>query len=150
MSVSTTDMRTQPGTRYGNPVCDCCGARLRAQSRRLATVVTVSGEIRGDNVALLTEHARRILLASTSVVLDLSGVTVMDPQGVALLNAIDQDCSDIGRDWVLVPSSAVLEVLETSEYVYPDALSVPDALTHFEDETLRRRSLLLPLLTKSA
>ena len=136
--------------RYGNPVFDCSGARLRAQSRRLATIVSVSGEVHDGNIARITEHARRYVLAATSVVLDLSGVTTFDDHDLDLLRAFDSDCAESGQDWVLVPSRAVAAVLAHAEEAYPGADSVPEALSHFADETLRRRTLLLPLLTKSA
>ncbi len=136
--------------RYGNPVFDCNGARLRAQSRRLATVVTISGEVDMVNVDRVTEHARRYVLAATSVVLDLSGVLHMDDHGLALLRAFDEDCAETGQDWVLIASDAVIDVLAGTPDAYPIAGSVPEALTYFADETQRRRTLLLPLLSKSA
>jgi ABC-type transporter Mla MlaB component len=136
--------------RVSSSVFDCAGARLRAQSRRLATVVALSGEIRADNVGRVTQQARRFVLASTSVVLDLSGVTAVAPQAVALVNAIDRDCADAGVDWVLIPGNAVLAMLQTRADCYPVVASVPDALNYFADESLRRRNFLLPLLTKSA
>jgi len=69
---------------------------------------------------------------------------------MALIRAFDKTCGDAGVDWALVPSRAVADVLSTDDVLYPIAESVPDALTYFADETLQRRSLLLPLLTKSA
>jgi anti-anti-sigma regulatory factor len=136
--------------RYGNPVFDCSGARLRAQSRRLATIVSVSGEVNDGNIDRITEHARRYVLAATSVVLDLSGVTTFDDHDLDLLRAFDADCAESGQDWVLIPSSAVSAVLAHSAEAYPIAGSVPEALSYFADETMRRRSAVLPLLTKSA
>jgi anti-anti-sigma regulatory factor len=136
--------------RYGNPVFDCNGARLRAQSRRLATIVNVSGEVNDGNIDLITEHARRYVLAATSVVLDLSGVTTFDDHDLDLLRAFDSDCAESGQDWVLIPSQAVMAVLAHSHEAYPIAGSVAEALSYFADETMRRRSAVLPLLTKSA
>jgi anti-anti-sigma regulatory factor len=137
-------------THYGSPVFDCSGARLRAQSRRLATIVALSGDLTADNFDLMTEHASPFVQSAASVVLDLSGVTTMCPQAMALIRAFDKTCGDAGVDWALVPSRAVADVLSTDDVLYPIAESVPDALTYFADETLQRRSLLLPLLTKSA
>jgi anti-anti-sigma factor len=142
MTVSTA--------RYGNPMFDCSGARLRAQSRRLATVVTVSGEISAANIDRITDYASHFVPAATTIVLDLSGVTGMDEHGMALLRTLDRDCNEAGIDWVLVPSRSVSDVLCSDDVLYPLAVSVADALTYFADETLLRRSLLLPLLTKSA
>ncbi len=136
--------------RYGNALFDCSGARLRAQSRRLATIVTISGDINPVNIDRVTEHARRYVLAASSVVLDLSGVTSFDGHGIDLLSALDLDCAAAGVDWVLVPSGAVMDVVVGSHDAYPIAASVSDALSYFADETLRRRTFLLPLLTKSA
>lgn len=84
------------------------------------------------------------------MVLDLSGVLHMDDHGLALLRAFDEDCAEAGQDWVLIPSDAVVDVLAGTSEAYPIAGSVPEALNHFADETLRRRTLLLPLLNKSA
>ncbi|WP_082950026.1 STAS domain-containing protein [Mycobacterium sp. ACS4331] len=136
--------------RHSNPVFDCSGARLRAQSRQLATVVSVSGQVHDDNIDRITEHARRYVLAATSVVLDLSGVTSFDDHDLCLLQAFDSDCAAAGQDWVLVPSETVLQVLGHSDEAYPIAETVSEALSYFADETLRRRTLLLPLLTRSA
>lgn len=137
-------------SRYTNPVFDCSGARMRAQSRRLATIVTISGDINTVNVDRVTEHARHYVLAANSVVLDLSGVTMADECVAELLDALDVDCATAGVDWVLIAGTAVLDALHGTDGDYPIAASVPEALGYFADETLRRRTLLLPLLTKSA
>lgn len=136
-------------TLYRNPVFDCDGARLRVQSRQLATIIFVSGEISKVNIDRVVEHAHRYMLADEPVVLDLSGVTQMDTSGLALLYAVDHDCGAGGHDWFVIPSTSVMDVLRGTDDSYPIAGSVPEALNCIADETSRRRTVLLPLLTKS-
>ncbi len=140
------------GTRYGNPTIDCDGAQIRAQSRQLANVVTVSGAISVANLERVTAFVRRFILAEKSFVLDFSGITAITAQATSLLAAVASDCDRAGADWALIDSDAVAGFLAcTPQSVeVPVADSVPDALQYFADGTARRRSMLLPLLTRSA
>ena len=48
-------------------------------------VLQVDGWVSGANVTLLEEEGARLLQGAERLVLDLSGVTVIDPKGLALV-----------------------------------------------------------------
>jgi anti-anti-sigma factor len=136
----------------GNPTFECGGAQIRAQCRHLATVVTISGEIDAINIVRVNEYTRRFILAEKPVILDLSGVDSFGAQAVSLLYLLDEACRTAAVEWALIASYAVIQVLRVGneEDMFPTADSMPEALHHFADVTLRRRQLLLSLLTKTA
>ncbi|WP_102141336.1 STAS domain-containing protein [Mycobacterium hubeiense] len=137
---------------YGNPTFDCDGARLRAQCRQLATVVTVTGDIDDDNVDRVEAYARRFVLPEKPVILDLSGVNSLSGHGVSLFYAVDEECFDRGVEWSLIPSPQVRELLRACGALddFPIAGSVPEALYHFEEGIVARRRLLPLLIKKTA
>lgn len=142
----------QPGTMhcYGNPTLVCGAAEVSAQSRHLATLLTISGDVDGANAESLYERSGCFVLPDTGFVLDLSGVTSFAADGVRLIARIDEACRAAGIDWALVASRAVADRLAFTDALYPFASSVPDALHRFADRIFDRRKRLLPFLTKSA
>jgi anti-anti-sigma factor len=152
MSTTTAPAASDVMSRYGNPTFDCGGAQIRAQSRHLATVVTISGEIDPMNIDRVSEYTRRFTLAEKPVVLDLSGVDSFGAQAISLLYVLDEACRTAGVEWALIASDAAIQVLrvDNEEDVVPTADSIPEALHHFADVALMRRRLLLSLLTKTA
>ena len=66
---------------YGNPSEDCDGAEISAQSRHLATLLTISGAIDAHNVDALYQRGGCFVLSDTAFVLDLSGVTSFAAEG---------------------------------------------------------------------
>lgn len=135
---------------YGNPGVFCGAAEVTAQSRHLATVVTISGDVDGSNADSLFDLGGCFVLPDTGFVLDLSGVTSLDAAGVRLVDRIDEACGRMGIEWALVASGEVADRLASGDMLYPFADTVPDALHRFADRIGDRRRLLLPLLTKSA
>jgi anti-anti-sigma regulatory factor len=136
---------------YGNPAFDCNGAQIRACSRQLATVVTVTGDLNDTNLDQVSQHAKRFVLREKPVVLDLSAVSSATPHIVSLLWGVDDACSAAGVEWSLIASQPVSRAVRTfdARVELPTVPSVADALHHFSDAILERRRLL-PLLTKSA
>jgi anti-anti-sigma regulatory factor len=136
---------------YGNPPFDCDGAQIRARSRQLATVVTVTGDLNDANLDRVSQHARRFILREKAVVLDLSGVSSATPQIVSLLCDVDDACTATGVDWSLIASRPVTRAVRIFDdrVELPTVATVADALNQFADAILERRRLL-PLLTKSA
>jgi anti-anti-sigma regulatory factor len=136
---------------YGNPAFDCNGAQVRAWSRQLATVVTVTGDLNDTNLDKVSQHVKRFVLREKPVVLDLSAVSSASPHIVSLLYDVDDACSGAGVEWSLIASQPVSRAVRTfDDWVdLPTVASVADALHHFSDAMLERRRLL-PLLTKSA
>lgn len=135
---------------YGNPAIPCGGAELTAQSRHLATLLTISGDVDGANVESLLARSRCLVFSDTGFVLDLSGVSSFAAEGTHLIARIDDACRAAGIEWALVASRAVADRLATTDALYPLAASVPDALHRFADRIFDRRNRLLPFLTKSA
>ena len=149
-SIDTTTSYLTP--RYGNPTFDCNGAQVRAQCRHLATVVTVNGAIGTTNVERVSEYSRHFVLPDKPIVLDLSGVESLAPQGIRFLYRIDDACRAAGVEWALIVSPAVTQVLHVTsdDGAFPVVDSVREALQYFADVITARRRLLLPLLTKTA
>lgn len=139
-------------SRYGNPAVDYKDAHVRAHSRHMATVVAVSGRLNAANLDLVTETATRFVLTDKPLVLDLSGVTSFTAQSVRLLSAVDDLCAAAGVAWAVVPSEAVRKRLRerSAEGAFPLVGTVAQAEHEFDDAVLRRRRLLLPLLSKTA
>ena len=131
---------------------DCGGAQIRAQSRHLATVVTISGALHALNIDRVGEYSRRFILADMPFVLDLTGVNSFDAPGISFLRRVDEDCRAAAVEWALVPSNAVDQLLRIGDddAMFPVAGSLSEALHYFADAIVTRRRLLLPLLTKSA
>lgn len=140
------------GTRQANGVFDCDGAQIRAQSRHLATVVTIRGEIDADNVDPVGEYIRRFTLGEKRVVLDLSGVSKFAGAGIWLLYAFDECCFAAGVEWTLVPSAAVTTVLsdDARDAEFAMTPSVREVLNDLSDAIIRRRRLALPLVRTTA
>jgi anti-anti-sigma regulatory factor len=136
---------------YGNPAFDCCGAQIRACSRQLATVVTVTGNLDESNLDQVSKYTKRFVLREKPVLLDLSEVTSAAQHIVSLLCDVDDACSAAGVDWSLIASQSVRRAVRIFDdrVELPTEASVADALNHFADAMLERRRLL-PLLTKSA
>jgi anti-anti-sigma regulatory factor len=136
---------------YGNPAYECDGAQVRACSRQLATVVTVTGDLDDANLDRVSQYTKRFVLREKPVVLDLSAVSSATPHIISLLSDIDDACVAAGVEWSLIASQPVNRAVHIFDdrIELPTMASVADALHHFADVTLERRRLL-PLLTKSA
>jgi anti-anti-sigma factor len=149
-TIAPSAAGVMPG--YGNPTFNCGGAQIRAQSRHLATVVTISGEIDAINIERVSKYTRRFILVEKPIALDLSGVDSMGAQAISLLSELDEACRTAGVEWALIASYAVIQALRVGneEDVFPTVDSIPEALHHFADVSLRRRRMLLSLLTKTA
>jgi anti-anti-sigma regulatory factor len=136
---------------YGNPAYDCDGAQIRACSRQLATVVTITGDLNDANLDKVSQYAKRFVLREKPVVLDLSGVSSATPHTISLLCELDDACCAAGVEWSLVGNQSVSGAVRAYDdrVELPTVPSVADALNHFADAMMERRRLL-PLLTKSA
>ena len=133
--------------RYGNPVFDCNGAWIRALSRQLATVVTVGGSVSTDNIERVTAFVNRFVPGEKPLVLDLSAVDTVSASVGRLLDAVSDACESAGVEWAMVASDAVTGLLtDIADAAWPVVTSVPDALEHFAESNMRRRSMVLPLL----
>ena len=136
---------------YGNPAIECDGAQVRACSRQLATVVTVTGDLDDVNLDKVGQYTKRFVLREKPVVLDLSGVNSATPHIISLLSDLDDACCAAGVDWSLIASQPVSRAVHSFDdrVELPTVETVADALHYFADAMLERRRLL-PLLTKSA
>jgi anti-anti-sigma regulatory factor len=136
---------------YGNPAIECDGAQVRACSRQLATVVTVTGDLDDANLDKVSQYTKRYVLREKPVVLDLSGVGSATPHIISLLSELDDACCAAGVEWSLIASQPVSRAVRSFDdrVELPTVESVADALHNFADAMMERRRLL-PLLTKSA
>ena len=150
LTIPLNDADTGPGDAccYGNTCVHCGDAELSAQSRHLATLLTIEGVVDTANVGQLVERSTRFVMPGTAFVFDVSGVTVCSADAVRLVRAIDDACRELDVDWALVASPAVVERLALNDTAYPFTTSVADALHFFADQLRDRRRMLLPLLTK--
>src|ERR1700723_1248481 len=117
---------------YGNPAFDCCGAQIRACSRQLATVVTITGDLDEANLDQVSQYTRRFVLREKPVVLDLSEVRWAPPHIVSLLCDLDGACSAAGVDWSLIASQPVRRAVRIFDdrVELPTVATVADALNH--------------------
>jgi anti-anti-sigma factor len=131
---------------------DCGRAQIRPHFRHLATVVTIDGDIDAVNIDRVIECARRFMLAKDPLVLDMSNLNSCAAVGVSLLQSIAEECHAAGVEWMLVPGTAIADLLCDTGYdaMLPVARSVYEALHDFADVIDRRRQLLLPLVRKTA
>ena len=137
-------------SRYGNPAVDYKGAHLWAHCRHTAKVVDVAGRIDAANVDGVTGFIVHAVSAESPFILDLGAVTSFTPAAMALLNAVDERCVQLGAEWALVASPAVSRRLKADGADYPVVASTPAAEHEFDDEILARRRMVLPLLGRSA
>lgn len=151
MTSTTGNTSRRFAYRYGNPIVECDGAQMRAQSRQLATVVTISGDVDATNIHRVSQYAGRFVIPEKPFVLDLSEVQTFSPEAVSLLRDVEDACNAIGMEWCLIASQAVDSTLRPfgGAATFTTASSVPEALHLFLDATLERRRLL-PLLNKTA
>ena len=136
---------------YTNTPFDCDGVQIRACSRQLATVVTVTGDLHDANLDRVSQYSKRYVLREKPVVLDLGGVSSATPHIVSLLCDMDDACSAAGVEWSLIASPPVIRAVRVFDdrLELPTVATVADALNQFADAITERRRLL-PLLTKSA
>jgi len=127
-------------------------ADIRACSRHLATVVAVRGDITAADVDAVMARVLRLVLPDTSFVLDLGGVTSIAAEGAVLLAAVDDACARAGVEWALVGAAPVTALFDEDlrDRLLPVVDSVADALHDFADAAADRRSVLLPLLQRTA
>src|SRR5665254_5577 len=78
---------------------------------RLATVVTLDGDIDASNVQQVMQYATRYVLAEKPFVLDLSVVNSISPQGISLIFAIDDKCDAAGLEWELVANPEIIATI---------------------------------------
>lgn len=150
-----SDMAGNPITsftsRYGSPVVDQGGARIRAHCRHVATVVTISGLLDSSNIEAAGRVAKRFVLPDKPIVIDLSEVTEFAPEALRFLQDLDDACAAADVRWAVIVGDAVsTAVLAANDVQVPVVSSVAQALHDFDDEILDRRRFLLPLLRKTA
>jgi anti-anti-sigma factor len=136
----------------GPPTIERDGVDVRAQSRHLATVLTISGDVDASNAARVSAYATALVPAGNALLLDLSGVAFFAAQSISVLIAVDDACHSAELPWALVTSHAVDRVLGISrdDDIFPTASSVPDAMQYFVHLTRVRRQVPLPATRPSA
>ncbi|BBY50346.1 hypothetical protein MARA_38140 [Mycolicibacterium arabiense] len=136
---------------YGTSSNECDRALVRAYSRQLATVVSVSGGVDSDNWDFVAARVGRHVLED-DVLLDLGGVDAASPECRDLLYFVDDACQAAGVDWVLVAAEELVDGigLMGEDLNCAVARSVREGLRYFADVNGARRQALLPLLDRTA
>jgi anti-anti-sigma factor len=121
------------------------GVDVRAQSRHLANVLTISGDVDASNAARVSAYATALVPVGNALLLDLSEVAFFAAQSMSVLIAVDDACHRAELPWALVASHAVDRVLRISQVddIFPIASSVPDAMQYFLHLTCVRRQVPL-------
>jgi len=147
-----TTLATLGTFRYGNPAHDCDGALIRAHSRRLATVVSVSGELSARNRDRVASRVARFVMEETDFILDLGGLDSVDIACRSLIHVVDDACRIAGVAWVLVAADDIVDALDLDddEVRCWGARTVPAALRVFADAANARQRALLPMLGRTA
>jgi anti-anti-sigma factor len=125
---------------------------VRAQSRHLATVLTISGDVDASNTDRVSTYATALVPVGSALLLDMSGVAFFAAQSISVLIAVDDACHSAELPWALVTSHAVDRVLRISQDddILPVASSVPDAIQYFVHLTRMRRDVPLSARRPSA
>jgi anti-anti-sigma regulatory factor len=137
--------------RYGNSAQDGDGALVRAYSRQLATVVSVSGVVDGRNFLQVVARVERHVL-DEDFILDLGGLDSVSAESRELVGAVERACRAAGVEWVLVAADEVVDRLDldVDDVSCAVARSVREALRFFAEVSGARRRVLLPLLGETA
>lgn len=127
-------------------------AEVRACSRHLATVVAIRGDVSAADLDAVAARVRQFVLPDTAFVLDLSELHSIPSDGVSLLTGVDDAAADADVEWALVPGPATAALFDATirDRMLPLVDSVADALHDFVDARATQRTLLLPLLQRSA
>jgi len=127
------------------------GALVRAYSRRLATVVSVSGAVDGRNADQVSARVTRHIL-DDDFILDLGGLDSVSSQCRDVVDTVQTVCRAAGVEWVLVAGDEVVVGLglDADDVTCAVAQSVREALGFFADVSGARRRVLLPLLDRIA
>jgi anti-anti-sigma factor len=78
------------------PAMECGGAQLRVYSRKVATVVAISGDVDGTNIDRVQAHIRGLICEAQALVLDLSAVECLGVAGLRALSALGDQCEKAG------------------------------------------------------
>jgi anti-anti-sigma regulatory factor len=127
------------------------GALVRAYSRRLATIVSVSGVVDGHNIDQVSARVRRHIL-DDDFILDLGGLESVSAECRGVVNTVETACRAAGVECVLVAGDEVVIGLglDADEVTCAVAQSVREALRFFADVSGARQRALLPLLDRTA
>jgi anti-anti-sigma regulatory factor len=137
--------------RYGISAQDDEGALVRAYSRQLATVVSVSGVVDDHNLNQVLARVERHVL-DDDFILDLGGLDAVSAETRDVVCAVEHACRAAGVQWVLVAADEVVDGLnlDADQVTCAVAQSVREALRFFADVSGVRRRILLPLLGRTA
>lgn len=137
--------------RYGISAQNDDGALVRAYSRQLATVVSVSGVVDGHNLDQVLARVERHVL-DDDFILDLGGLDAVSAESHDLVCAVERACRAAGVQWILVAADEVVDGLnlDADQVSCAVAQSVREALRFFADLSGVRRRILLPLLGRTA
>jgi anti-anti-sigma factor len=105
--------------------------RLSSYPRPPATVIAVGGEIDACNADHFSDYLMGFLHLDHPILLDLSDVEFLGTAGFRCVLRFADECATGGREWALVPSTAVDLLLRVVNYQgLPVLRSIDEALQH--------------------
>ncbi len=123
-------------------VVECDGAHVRAQSRSIAIVVTVSGSLRETNLEPVSRHVCRFAALDGPLIIDARHVDIGSKAAFQrLLASFSAQCRNRNVDWALVACEHG-RALSAQDDGIAVAATVPEALQYIARTTRDRRNLL--------
>jgi anti-anti-sigma factor len=128
----TRSIRLQKHDRFMRDgyIIDAQIAWWKLQTRKQATVLTVSGELDASNAGRFDRSVRELPRGGEPFVIDLSDVTFIGVPCFQTLLRLDAACRATGTRWALVINPPIHRIFAIAEYrdILPVTSSVPEAL----------------------
>ncbi|MGQ9352521.1 STAS domain-containing protein [Mycolicibacterium gilvum] len=123
--------RTRPGQDVGSERAD--GVAVSVQHLPAIAIARVSGNIDGPNTARWAASFDRLIAQGLPYIVDLTGVDVVDRDGIRALLRLRRQCVNARRAWVLVVSTSTRMAVPAAQLSQrlPIAASMSDALDQF-------------------
>jgi hypothetical protein len=135
-----------PSRRYALPigyVIECRGAWLRIRLGSVATVITVTGSLAGDNLEIVIAHLRRFTALQSPLVLSAGDATISGEETLAcLIDVVGAECDQQRLDSVFV-TGANEELCDRLGDAHPAvrAETLADAFEHLDSAARARRKM---------
>jgi anti-anti-sigma factor len=129
----------------GTTFFGCRGARLRAKTDTVLTVISISGEIDAANADELSHRVGELASERAALIVDLAGVDFIALDGLHALFALNMQCARTGTTFALIASQAVNLLLRVGDHdkLLPAVGSATEALLLVRRSGRGHRSLQL-------
>jgi anti-anti-sigma factor len=129
----------------GTTFFGCRGARLRAKTDTVLTVISISGEIDAANADELSHRVGELASERAALIVDLAGVDFIALDGLHALFALNMQCARAGTTWAVIAGHAVKRLLRVADHdkLVPAVGSATEALLLVRRSSRAHRSLQL-------